>query len=156
MELPRLNFPEYKFTIRTAGAGRKGYEIFDKIRLKYVSLTPEEWVRQHLLSFLTENLNYPKGLLGVEKEIKLHSLSKRFDALVYDRSVQPLVLVECKSPAVKLGQEVFDQAARYNLVLKVPYFLISNGLETFFCRIDHEKGEYGFMQEVPVYGELAG
>jgi hypothetical protein len=156
VELPRLNFPEYKFTYRSEGVGRKGLKIFDKIRLKYVALTPEEWVRQHVLRLLTEGLDYPKGLLGVEKEIRLNSLSKRFDALVYDRELKPLVLVECKAPGVRLNQEVFDQAARYNLVLRVPYFLITNGMETYFCSVNHEKGEYGFAEQVPGYGELVG
>jgi hypothetical protein len=156
VELPRLNFPEYNFTFQPPGAGGGGLKIFDKIRLKYVTLTPEEWVRQHLLRYLTEGLGYPKGLLGVEKEIRLHKLSKRFDALVYDRSLKPVVLVECKAPGIVLGQDVFDQAARYNLVLNVPYFLLSNGTDTFFCRIDHERGGYYFLGKVPAYEELAG
>jgi hypothetical protein len=155
VELPRLHFPEYNFTIKAANKGRPGFKIFDKIRLKYVALTPEEWVRQHLLTFLLEDLNYPKGLISVEKELKLAGLSKRFDALVYDANHRPALLIECKAPLIKLNQSVFDQAARYNLVLRVPYFLVANGFEMFFCKIDHENGTYDFLEKIPSHEELS-
>lgn len=154
MDLQRLNFPEYKLTIKADGSGRGGHRIFDKIRLKYVALTPEEWVRQHLLMFLTEHCRVPKGLIGVEKEIRINRMPKRFDALVYDRAQRPLILVECKAPSVEIGQDVFDQAARYNLLLKVPFFLISNGMDTLFCRINHDSGIYEFLGEIPFYDQL--
>ncbi len=154
MELPRLNFPDYNFNIKPSTVGKRAFKIFDKIRLKYVSLTPEEWVRQHVLHFLTEELKYPKGLIGVEKELKLGVLSKRFDALIYSFDHQPIMLLECKAPHVPISQEVFDQAARYNLVLRVPYLLIANGHELFCCRVNNEEGSYEFLGEVPGYQQL--
>lgn len=155
MDLPRLHFPEYNFTIKSTSLGSRGLKIFDKIRLKYVSLTPEEWVRQHLLTFLTEDLNFPKGLISVEKELKLSGLSKRFDALIYDVQHRPVVLVECKAPHIKLDQAVFDQAARYNLVLRVPYFLIANGFDLMCCKVDHDKGGYEFLDSIPPHVQLS-
>lgn len=152
--MPRLNFPVYKFTINPAVEGRSGVKIFDIVRSKYVALTPEEWVRQHALRFLMEERQFPKGLISVEKEIRLHGLSKRFDFLVYGKDHQPLLLGECKSPDVPISQAVFDQSARYNMTLKVPFFLFSNGLDTLFCYVDHEKGSYRFIAEVPSYEAL--
>ena len=154
MELPPLHFPDYKLTIKKSGTGNGRLKIFDKIRLKYVSLTPEEWVRQHLLAFLTLDKGYPAGLIGVEKEIKVNTLSKRFDALIYNRDHLPYILIECKAPAVLLNQSVFDQAARYNTILNVPYLLISNGLDTFFLRVNLIALTYEFLEEVPHFNQL--
>jgi hypothetical protein len=149
MELPPLRFPDYKLTIKKSGTGNGRLKIFDKIRLKYVSLTPEEWVRQHLLAFLTLDKGYPAGLIGVEKEIKVNTMSKRFDALIYNRDHSPYILIECKAPTVALDQSVFDQVSRYNTLLKVPYLLISNGLDTFFLRVNPIAETYEFLQEIP-------
>lgn len=156
MKFPRLNFPEYKLTIKAVDEEQAAFRIFDKIRLKYVSLSPEEWVRQHVLMFLTEDRGVPKGLIGVEKEIRINRMAKRFDVLVYDRSFQPVLLVECKAPGVEIGQDVFDQAARYNLLLKVPFFFLTNGMESFFCRVDHQLGGYEFLDAMPQFDVLCG
>jgi len=154
VDLPRLQFPDYNFTIKSTSQGRRGLKIFDKIRLKYVSLTPEEWVRQHLLTYLLEELNYPKGLFSVEKELKMAGMSKRFDALIYDSQHRPVLLIECKAPHVRLDQSVFDQAARYNLILRVPYFLVANGFQLICCKVDHEKGSYEFLEAIPLHNSL--
>lgn len=154
MSLPRLHFPEYKFTMKSVGSGQRSLKIFDKIRLKFVSLTPEEWVRQHVLTFLCEDRGYPKSLIGVEKELVFSRMSKRFDALVYNADHKPVMLIECKAPGVALDQRVFDQAARYNLVLQVPLFLLANGMELFCCRVNHLDGTYEFLPEVPDYQGL--
>ncbi|MFM9050883.1 MAG: type I restriction enzyme HsdR N-terminal domain-containing protein [Bacteroidota bacterium] len=118
-------------------------------------MTPEEWVRQHVLMFLIDNQGVPKGLIGVEKVIRINKMPKRFDILVYDRSHRPLILVECKAPTVPISQEVFDQAARYNLLLNVPFFFISNGIDSFFCEVDHSSGEYRFLEAMSHYDELS-
>lgn len=154
MELPSLNFPEYNLTIKAFGKGEGRLKIFDKIRLKYVALTPEEWVRQHVMSFLTLDRGVPKGLIAVEKEISVNTLNKRFDALVYNRSHVPSILIECKAPGIALSQEVFDQAARYNILLKAPYLLVSNGIQTHFLQVNHEIGQYQFSDDVPQYDTL--
>lgn len=120
MRFPRLHFPEYKFTIRPAGKDGDSVKIFDIIRGRYVSLTPEEWVRQHLLHFLLVDRSYPKGLIAVEKSLKVGTLDKRFDLLVYNREHHPILLAECKAPEIPLDQLVFDQAARYNRTSRCP------------------------------------
>ncbi len=154
MRFPRLHFPEYKFTIRPAGKDGDSVKIFDIIRGRYVSLTPEEWVRQHLLHFLLVDRSYPKGLIAVEKSLKVGTLDKRFDLLVYDREHHPILLAECKAPEIPLDQLVFDQAARYNRTLQVPYLLITNGLETKLCRVDPDRQVLVPLPDLPEHSEL--
>ncbi len=154
MQLPRLNFPDYDFKLQRTTDELQRLQIFDIIRKKYVRLTPEEWVRQHLIQFLVNERKFPQSLLSVEKKLLINGLEKRTDLVVYSNSLQPLMLAECKAPEVTINQAVFDQAARYNLTLNVSYFLLSNGLETFTCRIDHLNKRYDFLQEVPYYEEL--
>lgn len=156
MQLPRLNFPEYKFKLQRSTDERQSLKIFDIIRKKYVSLTPEEWVRQHLLHFLVNERKFPQSLVSVEKKLLINNLEKRTDIVIYSSSLKPILLAECKAPKVPLTQAVFDQAARYNMTLNVAYFLISNGLESFICRIDHPTQSYTFLKEIPTYMELAG
>ena len=156
MQLPRLNFPEYKFKLQRSTDERQSLKIFDIIRKKYVSLTPEEWVRQHLLHFLVNERKFPQSLVSVEKKLLINNLEKRTDIVIYSSSLKPILLAECKAPKVPLTQAVFDQASRYNMTLNVAYFLISNGLESFICRIDHPTQSYTFLKEIPTYMELAG
>ncbi|MEO6169100.1 MAG: type I restriction enzyme HsdR N-terminal domain-containing protein [Chitinophagales bacterium] len=147
----RIVFPKYEFITRNEG---DQLQIFDGIRKKYVSLTPEEWVRQHWLKFLIEEKKYPRSLIAVEMSLKLNKLSKRSDIVVYGRNGAPQLIVECKAGDVKLTQKVFDQIARYNLTLKVKYLVVSNGNKSFCCWIDAEKGSYHFMEELPVVADF--
>jgi type I restriction and modification enzyme subunit R-like protein len=101
--LPTLNFPVYEMTIREENGQLR---IFDPARKKYVVLTPEEWVRQHLIHYLNKDKGYPLGLMMVEKEFKYNKLSKRADIIVCDRTGAPLLMVECKSPDVEISQRV--------------------------------------------------
>lgn len=146
--LAQLNFPQYNFRLREVA---KRPEVFDPARRKFVALTPEEWVRQHVIRFLTDDRQYPLSLIHVEGGLELNSLKKRFDALVYNNAGQPVLLVECKAPGVKLTQAVFDQAARYNMAFKVEYLFISNGLEHYCCQIDFDKENITFLDNVPQY-----
>src|SRR5262249_54832795 len=123
--------------------------IFDIIRKKFVALTPEEWVRQHWLHYLIEEGKYPRSLIVPEMKIVLNDLSKRCDVVVHDRSGNPFLIVECKSPDVKISQKVFDQVARYNLTLKVKYLIVSNGTQHYGCKIDFEKMNYAFIENLP-------
>lgn len=148
----QLNFPHFEFRIRET-ENRK--EIFDPVRRKYVALTPEEWVRQHLILYLINVKKVPAALIGVEKRLLLNKMSKRFDLVVFSRSAQPILLAECKSPNVEVTEKVFDQAARYNLGLNVSYFLITNGLKHYSCRIDYEKTQYVFIGEIPPFDEMS-
>jgi len=152
LELPKLKLPAPAFRI-IPGTGQSS-KIFDTIRRKYVLLTPEEWVRQHLLNYLTEEKKFPQSLIAVEKSVKVNSLPRRTDVLVYNSKLEKLLLAECKAPAVKITQAVFDQAARYNMTLDVKYFVLTNGFETYCCTMDHILQKYNFLKEVPVYSEL--
>jgi len=142
-----LNFPQYPFRLRNT-AGRT--QVFDEIRKRWVALTPEEWVRQHAVQFLVRERSYPASLIAVEMIVQLNGMNKRCDVLAHGRNAQPLLLVECKAPEVPITQEVFDQIARYNLCLGVPFLLVTNGLRHFCCSMDHEKQSYVFLPEVPV------
>ncbi|MFZ7115643.1 MAG: type I restriction enzyme HsdR N-terminal domain-containing protein [Bacteroidota bacterium] len=154
MQLPRLNFPEYNFKLQRSSDERQSLKIFDIIRKKYVSLTPEEWVRQHLLHFLVNERKFPQSLVSVEKKLLINSLEKRTDVVIYSSSLKPILLAECKAPKITLNQTVFDQAARYNMTLNVAYFLITNGLESFICKIDHANQSYSFLKDIPSYTDL--
>jgi len=146
-----LNLPTYNFRIRESN---NKAEIFDDIRKKFVALTPEEWVRQNFIEWLKKEKNFPASLIAVEMGLKLNKMQKRSDVVVYNRSAEPALIVECKAPDVKIKQDVFDQIARYNMTLKVNYLIVTNGLDHYCCLIDHEKGEYQFLKEIPDYSVI--
>ncbi len=154
MELIKLNFPEYKFTLKGDDSGGQSLKIFDIVRKKYVILSPEEWVRQHMIHFLIHDKKVPLSLTAVEKSVKVNRLHKRFDILVYSKDHLPILLVECKSPEILIDQQVFDQAARYNMTLGAGYFVLSNGLSTYCCKLDVLNSRYDFLEEVPFYDNL--
>ncbi len=147
--LPTLNFPKTVFKIKEEN---KRFYIFDKSRKKYVILTPEEWVRQHCLHYLTHEKHYPASLLAVEKEIIQHNKHLRFDIVAYSKQGTPQLLVECKAPEVQINQKVFDQIAAYNLKLNVPYLLVTNGINHYCCMVDFENSKYIFLEQIPDYG----
>ncbi len=146
--MTNLNFPEYPFRL-IENEGK--LSIFDQVRKKYVVLTPEEWVRQHVIQYLISEKNVPVSLIKVETEIQLYQTKKRFDIAVFDRNGLPLLLVECKAPSVPLTQAVLDQAVRYNITMKVGFLMLTNGLQHVFCRIDPENGSVLQIGELPVY-----
>jgi hypothetical protein len=149
--LNQLNLPAYSFKI----SGKEGFQmIFDFLRKKYVKLTPEEWVRQNFIQYLVQEGKYPPGLIGVEVMYKHNSLKRRVDILVHNRSGQPVLIVECKAPSVHLDDPVFDQIVRYNMVLKVPYLVVTNGMSHYVCRIDPERKSYEYMLVIPLYEDL--
>jgi len=125
--------------------------IFDEIRKKYLVLTPEEWVRQHLVQFLILEKKYPRTLIQLEGGLKLNGMQKRSDILLFNNIGEKILLVECKAPSVKISQDTFDQIARYNFIHKVKWLLVSNGLQHFCCEIDFEKQSYRFVEELPEY-----
>ncbi|HEU4718188.1 MAG TPA: type I restriction enzyme HsdR N-terminal domain-containing protein [Bacteroidia bacterium] len=148
MELPVLNFPSYDFRLREEG-GRA--EIFDEWRKIWVRLTPEEWVRQHAARWLKEEKKYPAGLTSLERTIRVNGMTKRCDVVAFGKSGEPVLIVECKAPDVRITQDVFDQAARYNLSLGADLFFLTNGLNHYCCRADHEGKKYHFLKELPPY-----
>jgi hypothetical protein len=146
--MQELNFPSYAFRLKSS---ENKTLIFDIIRKKYVVLTPEEWVRQHVLRFLLEEKNYPASLIAVERQLKIHTRTKRTDIVVYNTQGTPEVLIECKAPSVKITQDAFDQIARYNLTANASYLMVTNGLSHFFCQIDAENETYVFLKDIPAY-----
>ena len=122
-----VQFPEPQFNIRTKAGKRY---IFDSIRKAWLLLTEEEWVRQNLVAYFIQTLLYPKEAIALEKAILVNGLKKRFDILVYNKSHEPWMLVECKAPTVSLDERVLQQALRYNLSVPVTYLVISNGPQT--------------------------
>jgi hypothetical protein len=148
-----LNFPHFDFRLRNLN---NRDEIFDPVRHKFVTLTPEEWVRQHLIAYLVNIKGYPVSMIGVEKQLLLNKLPKRFDLVVFGRNANPFLLVECKAPGVEITEKTFDQAARYNMLLQADYFIITNGLEHYTCRLDYENRHYIFIEEIPPFGRIPG
>jgi hypothetical protein len=143
----KLNLPEYHFNIRTNQAGKN--EIFDDFRKKFVIVTPEEWVRQNFLRYLKEEKQYPAMLMSIEKGIIVNNMKKRFDAVIHNRNGKAIMLIEFKSPSVKLSQKVMDQVSRYNLSLNVNYLIISNGLVHYCCYVDQKTGSTSYFDEIP-------
>ncbi|HAD96879.1 MAG TPA: restriction endonuclease subunit R [Cryomorphaceae bacterium] len=133
---------------------RKGDQpvVWDTIRQKYLKLTPEEWVRQHLVHYLI-SLDYPQSAIALEGGFKLYQQTRRTDILVY-KSQKPQLIVECKAPQVKISQATFDQALQYNLHYKVPFILISNGLEHYAARVMQDEGRLEFFDSIPRYDEI--
>jgi len=125
--------------------------IFDEIRKKFINLTPEEWVRQHVVHYLLQDKKYPKSYINVEKIIKINNLNKRYDIVVYQPNGDVYLLIECKAPEVTINQQTFDQIARYNLVLNAKYLMVSNGLNHYFCQMDFENQKYIFLKELPEF-----
>jgi hypothetical protein len=148
--LTALNLPPYPFKLKEEND--KVY-LFDEIRKKYLFLTPEEWVRQHFIQFLIKEKKFPKGLIKIEGGLKLNSLARRSDILVHDQSGKPFLLVECKSTSIKITQKTFDQIARYNMIHKVKYLAVTNGLLHFFCEMDYLNSTYKFIEELPDYSQ---
>ncbi len=149
--LPNLNFPAYELRIKEENGQLR---IFDPARKKYVALTPEEWVRQHLIHYLNKDKGYPLGLMKVEKEFKYNKLSRRADIIVCDRTGAPLLMAECKSPDVEITQSVFDQAMRYNLIMDVKLMILSNGINHFCFQLDKANKTYLALMEIPAWGYL--
>jgi hypothetical protein len=150
-KLKQLNLPQYSFRI-TRKEGSK--MILDTLRWKYVKLTPEEWVRQNFIQYLINEGKYPPGLLGIEVLFRLNKMNRRVDILVHNRSGEPVMIVECKSPDITIDDKVFDQIVCYNMEFKVPYVVVTNGIDHYACKINHEEKNYEFLLVIPLYEDL--
>ena len=146
--MQKLNFPDYSFRFKNS---ENKVAIFDVIRKKFIILTPEEWVRQHVVHYLINDKQYPKSHINVEKLIKVNNTNKRYDIVVFHPNGEIALLVECKSTAVTITQDTFDQIARYNLNLKANYLMVTNGLNHYFCQMDFEKETYVFLPSLPQF-----
>lgn len=148
-KFPSLNFPAFDFSLEQK---HQQWYIFDIIRKKQILLTPEEWVRQHLIRFLINYLNYPESLIQVEYGINIQQKQFRIDVAAFSRLSKPLLLCECKAPTVKLSPKTIGQAALYNLHQQAPYMLITNGL-THYC--SHYNGiQWQMLNEIPDFEKI--
>ncbi|CAN1558168.1 Type I restriction enzyme R protein, N-terminal domain containing protein [Flavobacteriaceae bacterium] len=146
--MKQLQFPTYSFRFKNS---ENKVAIFDEIRKKFIIITPEEWVRQHVVQFLLQDKKYPKSHINVEKLLKINDLIKRYDVVVYNPDGSIFILVECKAPEIKISQHTFDQIARYNMTLNAEYLMVTNGLNHYFCKMDYENEKYDFLSELPEY-----
>ncbi len=147
-----LNLPEAD--IKTKRQGER-LTVFDVLRSKYVALTPEEWVRQHFVSFLLHHKHYPSALMMNEVGVTLGGVTRRCDTVVYSRGTAlPLVIVEYKAPTVAITEAVFRQIASYNYALRARYLFVSNGLTHYACRMDYSAGRTQFLPDIPDFADL--
>lgn len=147
-EMQALRFPNYHFRFKSNENKRL---IFDEIRKKFVVLTPEEWVRQHVVKFLISEKKYPKLHINVEKQLVLYGTKKRYDIVVFNSDGTIEIIVECKAPNVAIAQDTFDQIARYNMVTKATYLMVTNGQAHYYCQLDFDAERYQFLEELPAY-----
>ena len=119
-----------------------------------MKLTPEEWVRQNFVQYLIHEGKYPPGLIGIEVMSRFNKLRKRVDILVHNRAGQPLMIVECKEPDIKIDDKVFEQIVTYNMGFRVPYLIVTNGVVHYACKIDHEQNKHEFLLVIPLYEDL--
>ena len=146
-----LNLPPYDVKLRGT---REKPEIFDFLRRRFVALTPEEWVRQHFTHFLVEHKGYPQALMGNEMELRIGEKRLRCDSILYDKVLEPRMIIEYKAPTVSLTQRVFDQISAYNLLLHVDFLVVSNGVQHVFCKMDYARQSYNMQSDIPDYAEL--
>jgi hypothetical protein len=149
--LTALNFPPFDVRTKTERARTL---IFDRVRKKYVALTPEEWVRQHLIHYIITEKQYPAMLISVETPLKYANMDKRSDVLVHDRNGQSLMLAECKAPEIAITQKVFEQIAIYNFTIQAPCLMVTNGLQHYCLAAATESSPARFLDEIPGYEEL--
>ena len=146
-----LNLPSFDIRLQRDDEGVK---IFDRLRKKFIILTPEEWVRQHFVNYLINHKGFPESLMANEIGITLNGTRRRCDTVVFDKHGSPMVIVEYKASSKVISQSTFDQIVRYNMVLHARYLIVSNGMNHYCCRIDYDNMSYDFLKEVPDYADL--
>ena len=152
IKVKELALPAYSFSVKTE---KEKKLIFDEIRKKWIALTPEEWVRQHFIKYLVLHKGYPESLIGVEVSFKVNSLTRRADILIYNRLGNPVLIIECKAPEVKIDNKVFDQIVAYNFRFNLGYIVVTNGINHFACKVQgDELPEYEFLKSIPDYDQL--
>lgn len=149
---PLLNFPAYSPRLQKSAAGKA--VIFDPVRRRFVTLTPEEWVRQHLLNYLIVIKSVPASLIAVEAPVRYNTLKKRSDIVVYGSSHKPLLIAECKAPEVPLSQDTLNQVLMYHASFSGRFLVLTNGMNHVYCRIDREGGRIDLIDDLPLYQEM--
>lgn len=151
-KLPPLNLPPTELRITTDGNSVK---VYDPLRHKSVALTPEEYVRQMFVAHLTRDLHYPASVTANEVKIELNGTVKRCDTVVFGTDGHPIMIVEYKAPHIRITQDVFDQIARYNMVLRARYLVVTNGINHYVCLMDYPNNTYHFIAAIPDYRNIA-
>jgi len=146
--MEKLNLPSYDFNI-TQEENKK--YIFDIIRKKHVILTPEEWVRQNFIHYLINEKKYQASLISVEHFFTINNLTKRCDIVLFNNNGNPLIIVECKSPKVRITQKAFDQIARYSIKFEVELLILTNGITHFCCIIDRINNTISNISDIPEF-----
>ena len=146
-----LNLPSFDIRLHRDD---EGVIIFDRLRKKFIILTPDEWVRQHFVNYLINHKGFPESLMANEIGITLNGTRRRCDTVVFDKHGSPMVIVEYKASSIVISQSTFDQIVRYNMVLHARYLIVSNGMNHYCCRIDYDNMSYDFLKEVPDYADL--
>ncbi len=150
-ESTKLNLPAYSVRLKKDDRGR--VKIYDVLRRRYVALTPEEWVRQHFVNYMTTDKGYPKSLMVNETQLQLGDKKLRCDSVVLGKDGKPCMIIEYKAPTVTLTQKVFDQISVYNMLLHVDYLIVSNGIQHICCKMNYEENTYEFLKDIPEYGK---
>lgn len=150
--MQKLNLPIFPVKTRLVDGQQ---QIFDDIRRKYVALIPEEWVRQHFINYLVNEKNFPKGLIAVEHPLTINKVNHRADIVAFASDGKPLVVIECKAPDVAINQNVIQQISRYNILLKAPILILTNGIVHFCVRIDFETSTSEPLSSIPSYQDLS-
>lgn len=148
----KLNFPEASLKIKFDNL--KPF-VFDHIRKKWLVLTPEEWVRQHLINYLITHKNYPASLISLESGLKYNALIKRTDLLIYNNTGNPLLIIECKAPKVAIDQKVIEQIGVYNKTIAATYSCVTNGLKHYCWTYDELENKFNFLQQIPDFKEIS-
>lgn len=152
-DFPILNLPAVSIEVKRCSDGVE--RIYDSLRGKFVALTPEEWVRQHFVAYLTGSLGYPAALMGNEVSLALNGTARRCDTVLFSRQgLQPLMIIEYKAPHIEITQRVFDQIVRYNMAMRARWLVVSNGMRHFCCEVDYVSRAVRFLRHVPDYAEL--
>ena len=146
-----IDFLKYKNNLRIRRTATDKLEVYDVVRRKFMILQPEELVRQLVVHHLISEKNYPLSKMRVEMGLTVNERQKRCDILVFDNNFQPFLLVECKAATIPIDQTTFEQIARYNLVFRVPFLLVTNGISTFCCQMDYTTEAVTFMTELPSF-----
>lgn len=140
-----LNLPKANLKLRN----RDGLTyVWSILRKKELVLTPEEWVRQHIVHFLINDCNVPEGLIASEYQLTYNSRSKRADVVVFGKDQKPKLIIECKAPEVNLTEATFRQIAQYNHELQVELLMMSNGIDHIYCEVNQSNGSITYFQEI--------
>ncbi|WP_338764626.1 type I restriction enzyme HsdR N-terminal domain-containing protein [Bernardetia sp. ABR2-2B] len=161
-KLPKLSIPSFEAKIKqventtdkladnSPNKQADKYQIFDIIRKKWIILTPEEWVRQHVIHFLLSQ-NYSKNLMQIESEHHFQERKKRTDILIFDRTGKPFLVVECKAAHISLSSDVFSQVAVYNYCIDAPFVMITNGMQLGIFEKKNDINSYKMIKDLPIF-----